>query len=47
MSGMITGATAPATGGGALSALAPVIMPLMALPTPAARVARLVPGLHW
>ncbi|MFF7940755.1 SDR family oxidoreductase [Nocardia gamkensis] len=40
-------ATAPATGGGALSALAPVIMPLMALPTPAARVARMVPGLHW
>jgi NAD(P)-dependent dehydrogenase (short-subunit alcohol dehydrogenase family) len=40
-------APAPATGGGALSALAPVIMPLMALPTPAARVARVVPGLHW
>ncbi|MGW4093197.1 SDR family oxidoreductase [Nocardia sp. NPDC004750] len=33
--------------GGALSALAPVIMPLMALPSPAARVARVVPGLQW
>ncbi|MEU6832593.1 SDR family oxidoreductase [Nocardia beijingensis] len=33
--------------GGPLAALAPVIMPLMALPAPAARVARVVPGLQW
>lgn len=32
---------------GPLSALAPVIKPLMALPAPAARVARVVPGLQW
>ncbi|MGO4614179.1 SDR family oxidoreductase [Nocardia sp. 2YAB30] len=30
-----------------LAVLAPVIMPLMALPGPAARVARIVPGLQW
>ncbi|MGQ4601548.1 SDR family oxidoreductase [Nocardia sp. R6R-6] len=30
-----------------LSVLAPVLMPLMTLPTPAARVARVVPGLQW
>ncbi|MEU1960350.1 SDR family oxidoreductase [Nocardia sp. NPDC019304] len=41
--------SSPATeaSGGPLSALAPVIMPLMALPRPAARVARVVPGLQW
>ncbi|KIA62607.1 SDR family oxidoreductase [Nocardia vulneris] len=30
-----------------LTVLAPVLMPLMALPGPAARVARVVPGLQW
>lgn len=30
-----------------LTALSPVLLPLMALPGPAARVARVVPGLHW
>ncbi|MFI9508314.1 SDR family oxidoreductase [Nocardia sp. NPDC052566] len=30
-----------------LSLLAPVAVPLMALPSPAARMARIVPGLHW
>ncbi|WP_225730319.1 MULTISPECIES: SDR family oxidoreductase [unclassified Nocardia] len=30
-----------------LDLLAPVVIPLMALPTPAARVARMVPGLRW
>ncbi|MFR9753533.1 SDR family oxidoreductase [Nocardia sp. 004] len=32
---------------GPLSALAPVIMPLMSMPGPAARVARIVPGVQW
>ncbi|QIS11931.1 SDR family oxidoreductase [Nocardia arthritidis] len=32
---------------GPLDLLAPVVIPLMALPTPAARVARMVPGLRW
>ncbi|MER7453823.1 SDR family oxidoreductase [Nocardia beijingensis] len=40
-------APAAEASGGPLSALAPVIKPLMALPTPAARVARVVPGLQW
>ncbi|WP_280201791.1 hypothetical protein [Nocardia cyriacigeorgica] len=30
-----------------LTALSPVLLPLMALPGPAARMARVVPGLHW
>ncbi|MEU7632441.1 SDR family oxidoreductase [Nocardia sp. NPDC049220] len=30
-----------------LAVLAPVVMPLMALPGPAARIARVVPGIHW
>lgn len=30
-----------------LTMLGPVVVPLMALPTPAARLARMVPGLHW
>ncbi|WP_405183535.1 hypothetical protein [Nocardia sp. NBC_01377] len=33
--------------GTALGVLAPVLLPLMALPGPAARMARIVPGLHW
>ncbi|MEV0293584.1 SDR family oxidoreductase [Nocardia sp. NPDC050710] len=33
--------------GAALSVMAPVLLPLMALPSPAARMARMVPGLHW
>ncbi|WP_228001136.1 SDR family oxidoreductase [Nocardia australiensis] len=40
-------AATPARGRGALVALAPVLLPLMALPGPAARIARVVPGLHW
>jgi NAD(P)-dependent dehydrogenase (short-subunit alcohol dehydrogenase family) len=36
-----------APGRGALVALEPVLLPLMALPSPAARIARVVPGLHW
>lgn len=40
-------APAAEASGGPLAALAPVIKPLMALPTPAARVARVVPGLQW
>ncbi|MBF6167749.1 SDR family oxidoreductase [Streptomyces gardneri] len=40
-------AAAPAPSRGPLSALAPVVMPLMALPAPAARLARVVPGLQW
>ncbi|MFC9896990.1 SDR family oxidoreductase [Nocardia sp. NPDC127579] len=32
---------------GPLTALAPVLLPLMALPTPAAKVTRVIPGLHW
>ncbi|MFF0527487.1 SDR family oxidoreductase [Nocardia amikacinitolerans] len=34
-------------GRGPLTLLGPVLMPLMALPNPAARVARVVPGLQW
>jgi NAD(P)-dependent dehydrogenase (short-subunit alcohol dehydrogenase family) len=30
-----------------LTVLSPVLLPLMALPGPAARMARVVPGLHW
>ncbi|WP_328400030.1 SDR family oxidoreductase [Nocardia sp. NBC_00403] len=37
----------PAPKRSALLALAPVLLPLMAVPSPAARVARVVPGLHW
>lgn len=35
------------SGRNALSYLAPVVLPLMALPSPAARVTRVIPGLHW
>jgi NAD(P)-dependent dehydrogenase (short-subunit alcohol dehydrogenase family) len=37
----------PESGRSALSYLAPVMMPLMTLPSPAARVTRVIPGLHW
>ena len=35
------------SGRNALSYLAPVVLPLMALPSPAARVTRVIPGLQW
>ncbi|WP_330254613.1 SDR family oxidoreductase [Nocardia sp. NBC_00565] len=35
------------SGRSALSYLAPVMLPLMTLPSPAARVTRVIPGLHW
>ncbi|MBF6210343.1 SDR family oxidoreductase [Nocardia puris] len=41
------GASADSPSRGPLTLLAPVILPLMALPNPAARVARVVPGLQW
>jgi NAD(P)-dependent dehydrogenase (short-subunit alcohol dehydrogenase family) len=43
-------ATRPAEQSGGRSpllALAPIVQPLMGLPTPAARVANRIPGLHW
>ncbi|MBB5917248.1 NAD(P)-dependent dehydrogenase (short-subunit alcohol dehydrogenase family) [Nocardia transvalensis] len=40
--------TEPATDSGSpLLALAPVVRPLMSLPTPAARILNRIPGLHW
>ncbi|WP_028478061.1 SDR family oxidoreductase [Nocardia sp. CNY236] len=44
-SGVTTATAAPDHS--ALSVLAPVIIPLMAMPGPAARIARVVPGLQW
>ncbi|WP_054813941.1 SDR family oxidoreductase [Nocardia arizonensis] len=42
-----TGNGSELASGTALTALAPVLRPLMAMPGPAARVARIVPGLRW
>ncbi|MGW4740563.1 SDR family oxidoreductase [Nocardia xishanensis] len=41
------GAAEGSSGRGPLTLLGPVLLPLMALPNPAARVARVVPGLQW
>ncbi|MEU2254892.1 SDR family oxidoreductase [Nocardia xishanensis] len=41
------GAAEDSSGRGPLTLLGPVLLPLMALPNPAARVARVVPGLQW
>ncbi|WP_431970416.1 SDR family oxidoreductase [Nocardia sp. bgisy134] len=41
------GAAEDSSGRGPLTLLAPVLLPLMALPNPAAKVARVVPGLQW
>ncbi|WP_062997423.1 SDR family oxidoreductase [Nocardia mikamii] len=39
--------TTETSGRGPLLALAPVVQPLMGLPTPAARIVNRLPGLHW
>ncbi|WP_194818313.1 SDR family oxidoreductase [Nocardia sp. XZ_19_385] len=37
----------PSSSRSPLTMLAPALLPLMALPTPAARVTKVIPGLHW
>jgi len=37
----------PVTERGTLARLAPVLLPLMSMPSPAARLTRVIPGLHW